>query len=315
MDGERIWPDEGILGTIGRTPLVRLQRLAPANGSELLAKLEMFNPCGSVKDRIAAAMVREAEASGALRAGQVMVEPTSGNTGIGLAMTAAARGYKLIIVMPENMSAERKALLRWFGAELVLTPAAGGMPGAVAEAKRLCELHGWWMPAQFDNPANPTVHYESTGVELLAQLGGAVHSFVVGVGTGGTLTGAGRRLKEQYPGMEIVAVEPAGSPVLSGGQRGPHGIQGIGAGFVPSVLDRELIDRIITVTDAEAMAAAADLARKEGVFAGISSGAAVAAAMRVAAASPRRRVLTVLPDAGDRYLSLFLQAMDQAPGS
>lgn len=296
---------DSILATIGRTPLVRLRRIEPGNGTELLAKLEFMNPGGSVKDRIALEMVLEAEAGGVLRPGMTIVEPTSGNTGIGLAMVAAVRGYQLIVVMPENMSRERRALLEWYGARVILTPAAAGMAGAVNRAEEVADAEGAWMPQQFQNDANPRAHTHTTAQEILEALDEPLDCFVAGVGTGGTLTGVGRVLRERFPSLEIVAVEPAGSPVLSGGQKGPHRIQGIGAGFVPQILDRSLIDRVVTITDEEAYTTARQLAGQEGIFVGPSSGAATAAALRVARERPGSRVLTILPDTGSRYLTLW----------
>ena len=294
---------------IGSTPLLELGNIQREAGlsARLLAKLEYLNPAGSVKDRVARAMIDDAEARGLLRPGSVIVEPTSGNTGIGLAAVAAARGYRLIIVMPEDMSKERRRLLRAYGAELVLT--AGGMEGAIAKAEELAaEIPGAFLPGQFDNPANPAAHYASTGPEIWRDTGGQVDVFVAGVGTGGTVTGAGRYLKEQNPLVKVVAVEPAGSPVLSGGAPGAHKLQGIGAGFVPQVLDRTVIDEIVTVGDEDAFAAARLLARKEGVLAGISSGAALRAAIRVAGRPESRgkTVAVLLPDGGGRYLSTAL---------
>ena len=294
---------------IGSTPLLELGNIQREAGlsARLLAKLEYLNPAGSVKDRVARAMIDDAEARGLLRPGSVIVEPTSGNTGIGLAAVAAARGYRLIIVMPEDMSKERRRLLRAYGAELVLT--AGGMEGAIAKAEELAaEIPGAFLPGQFDNPANPAAHYATTGPEIWRDTGGQVDVFVAGVGTGGTVTGAGRYLKEQNPLVKVVAVEPAGSPVLSGGAPGAHKLQGIGAGFVPQVLDRAVIDEIVTVGDEDAFAAARLLARKEGVLAGISSGAALRAAIRVAGRPESRgkTVAVLLPDGGGRYLSTAL---------
>ena len=294
---------------IGSTPLLELGNIQREAGlsARLLAKLEYLNPAGSVKDRVARAMIDDAEARGLLRPGSVIVEPTSGNTGIGLAAVAAARGYRLIIVMPEDMSKERRRLLRAYGAELVLT--AGGMEGAIAKAEELAaEIPGAFLPGQFDNPANPAAHYATTGPEIWRDTGGQVDVFVAGVGTGGTVTGAGRYLKEQNPLVKVVAVEPAGSPVLSGGAPGAHKLQGIGAGFVPEVLDRAVIDEIVTVGDEDAFSAARLLARREGVLAGISSGAALRAAIRVAGRPESRgkTVAVLLPDGGDRYLSTAL---------
>ncbi len=297
-----------ILRTIGRTPLVRINRLTAPGDAEVIAKLEFFNPGGSVKDRVALAMIEDAERDGKLPPGGTIVEPTSGNTGIGLAMVAAVRGYRVILVMPETMSVERRALLEHLGARIVLTPGEEGMAGAVAEARRLTGQHGAFMPQQFANAANPRVHRQTTAQEIISDLEGQRPDvFVAGVGTGGTVAGAGRALKEAFPGMTVVAVEPASSPVLSGGKAGPHGIQGIGAGFVPDVYDRDIVDEIVTVIDEQALQTARRLAREEGILAGISSGAALFAALKMAGrAGKDRLVLTILPDAAERYLSTEL---------
>ncbi|GAA1737707.1 cysteine synthase A [Luedemannella helvata] len=296
-----------VLDLIGRTPLVELTRFGADLPVRLFAKLEAANPAGSVKDRIALAMIEAAEARGQLAPGAQIVEPTSGNTGIGLAMVAAVKGYRITFTMPESMSVERRALLAAYGAELVLTPAALGMPGAIAEARRLAEREGWYLPAQFDNPANPEVHRRTTALEIWDDTAGAVDVVVAGVGTGGTVTGVGQVLKEKKPEVRVVAVEPAESPVLSGGVAGPHGIQGIGAGFVPGVLDTGVYDEIARVSVDEARAAARRLAASEGILAGVSSGAALHAATRVAA-SAGAVVVVVLPDTGERYLSTPLFA-------
>jgi cysteine synthase A len=298
-----------ILETIGRTPLVRLNKLPGPDSAAVYVKLESCNPMRSVKDRIAKAMIERAEKEGKLRPGMdiVVVEPTSGNTGIGLAMVAAVKGYKLTLTMPESMSLERRRLLKAMGAELVLTPKAEGMKGAVDRARTICaERPNAFMPQQFDNPANPEVHYETTGREVLEDMPD-LDAFVAGVGTGGTITGVGRRLREAGCKVLLVAVEPAASPVLSGGRPGPHAIQGIGAGFVPGVLDTALIDRIIQVEDGDAKATARELAKKEGIFVGTSSGAAVFAALELAKELGKgRKVVTVAPDFGERYLSTDL---------
>lgn len=289
---------------IGNTPLLALERYAP--GYRILAKLESFNPLSSAKDRAALSMIRDAEERGLLGPGGVIVEPTSGNTGVGLAYIAALQGYRLILTMPETMSAERRNLLSALGAELVLTPGNQGMKGAIQKAGELLEtLPGAWMPGQFDNPANARAHYESTGPEIWRDTGGTVDVLVAGVGTGGTLTGAGRYLKEQNPQLKLVAVEPAESPVLSGGQAGPHQIQGIGAGFVPQVLDRSLVDEVLPVPGEEAMETVRTLARTEGLLVGISSGAAALAAALLAARPEYtgRTIVVILPDTGERYLS------------
>ena len=293
---------------IGGTPLLELTHIEAADGLEarILAKLEMFNPGGSVKDRVAKAMLDDAEARGLLGPGAVIIEPTSGNTGIGLAGVAAARGYRVIIVMPETMSLERRLLMKAFGAELVLTEGAKGMSGAIARAEALAaEIPGSFIPGQFDNPANPAAHEASTGPEIWADTDGRVDIFVAGIGTGGTITGVGRYLKAQNPAVRVVGVEPATSAVLSGGAPGRHDLQGLGAGFVPKVLDTAVCDEIIPVADAEAYAAGRRLGREEGVLAGISSGAAVHAALLLARRPENKgkTIVTLLPDTGDRYLS------------
>ncbi len=301
---------QDITRLIGRTPMVRINRLTGPDSAEVVAKLEFFNPAGSVKDRIAISMIEDAEARGLIKPGDTIVEPTSGNTGIGLAMVAAAKGYRLILTMPENMTEERKALLALFGAELILTPASEGMSGAVRKAEELARLHGYFMPQQFANPANPEIHRRTTAQEILEDTGGRLDAFVAGVGTGGTITGVGEVLKEKIPEVRIVAVEPARSPVLSGGKPGPHGIPGIGAGFVPTVLNLRVIDEIMTVTDEDARETMRRLAREEGILAGISAGAAMWAALQVARRlGPGKRVVVVLPDTGERYLSLLKQAL------
>lgn len=296
---------EDVTQLVGQTPLVRLNRL-PTNGSAVvLGKLESFNPAGSVKDRIALAMIEDAEARGLIKPGDTIVEPTSGNTGLGLAMVAAVKGYRLILTMPEDMSRERQALLALYGAELVLTPAIEGMSGAVYAAEELVRQHGYFMPQQFINPANPEIHRRTTAREILEATDGCLDAFVAGVGTGGTLTGVGEVLKAERPGMWVVAVEPTHSPVLSGGCPGPHGIQGIGAGFVPGVLNLEVVDEIITVTDADARETMRRLTAEEGILAGISAGAAAWAAIQVAQRlGPGKAVVVILPDTGERYLSL-----------
>ena len=289
---------------IGHTPLLALERFAP--GSRIAAKLECFNPLSSAKDRAALYMINDAEARGVLRPGVAIVEPTSGNTGVGLSYIAALKGYRVILTMPETMSQERRSLLAALGAELVLTPGAQGMGGAIAKAQELLNtLPGAWMPDQFNNPANARAHYETTGPEIWQDTEGKVDVLVAGVGTGGTLTGAGRYLKERNPGLRVVAVEPAESPVLSGGQPGPHKIQGIGAGFVPGVLDMSLVDEVLPIPGEAAMQAARTLSRTEGLLVGISSGAAAEAAARLAARPELagKQIVAVLPDTGERYLS------------
>jgi len=289
---------------VGNTPLLRLARYAP--DTNVLAKVEAFNPLSSAKDRAALYMIRDAEATGKLQPGGVIIEPTSGNTGVGLAWQAVVLGYRVILTMPETMSAERRALLSALGAQLVLTEGAKGMGGAIAKAQELlASTPGAWMPDQFNNPANAKAHYETTGPELWRDTEGTIDVLVAGVGSGGTLTGAGRYLKEHNPNIKIIAVEPAESPVLSGGKGGPHRIQGIGAGFVPGVLDRSVIDEVFTVPGEEACAAAWKLARTEGLLVGISSGAAAWAA-RTLAQRPEfagKTIVAVLPDTGERYLS------------
>jgi cysteine synthase A len=291
---------------IGKTPLVPLNRLSQGESAQIFAKVEFFNPGGSVKDRICLSMINEAERSGKLKAGATLVEPTSGNTGIGLALVAAVRGYKLILVMPESMSMERASLLSSYGAQLVLTPAWEGMRGAIKEAENIIEQNpSYFMPDQFSNPANPEVHRKTTAPEILEALNGQVDAFVVGVGTGGTITGVGEVLKAKNPKTWIVAVEPAASPVLSGGEPGPHKIQGIGAGFIPTILNRKIIDRVITISDDDAYKTAKLLARQEGLLVGISSGANALAAQIIARELGKgKTVVTVLPDTGERYISI-----------
>ena len=296
---------------VGNTPLVRFGRFTQARALpvQLLGKLECRNPAGSMKDRVALEMLRQAEDQGILRPGGIVIEPTSGNTGIGLAAFGTARGYRVIIVMPDTMSPERRKLISAYGAELVLTPGVRGMEGAVEKARQLAtEMPGAWVAGQFDNPANPAAHYKTTGPELWADTGGKLDILVAGVGTGGSITGAGRYLKEKNPAIRLVAVEPAEPPLLSQGRTGPHGIQGIGPNFLPKVLDTQLYDRVIPVTLAEAKAAARDMARLEGLLVGISSGAALAAADKLAREPENRgKVLAVLlPDGGERYLSTDL---------
>jgi cysteine synthase A len=299
---------QSILDTIGNTPLVALDRLAAGCGARVVAKVESFNPCSSVKDRIGLAMIEAAEAAGRATPGiTVLVEPTSGNTGIALAMAAAVKGYRLVLTMPASMSLERRQLLAALGAEIVLTPAEAGMRGAVVRAEELvAELPDALMPQQFANPANPEVHRRTTAEEVWRDTDGSVDIFVAGIGTGGTITGVGQVLKARKPSVRVVAVEPAKSPILSGGQPGPHRIQGIGANFVPEILDRGVLDEVVTVTDEDAIATARCLAQSEGILAGISSGAAAWAALQVASRpdAAGKLVVVVLPDTGERYLSM-----------
>lgn len=298
---------------IGKTPLLELTHVEKEYDlqAKVIAKLEYFNPAGSVKDRVAKSMIDEAERTGALKAGSVIIEPTSGNTGIGLAAVAAARGYRIIIVMPETMSVERRQLMKAYGAELVLSEGSKGMKGAIAKAEELAkEIPDSFIPGQFDNPANPKAHYEHTGPEILEDTDGKVDIFVAGVGTGGTVTGVGKYLKEKKPDVKIVAVEPASSAVLSAGVAGAHKIQGIGAGFVPKVLNTEIYDEIITVSDEDAFATGRMIGHKEGVLVGISSGAAAYAAIELAKRPENagKTIVVLLPDTGDRYLSTPLFA-------
>ncbi|MFH1995156.1 MAG: cysteine synthase A [Nitrospinota bacterium] len=295
----------GTVELIGGTPLVKLGRFAEAIKADIYAKVEFFNPGGSVKDRICLAMIEDAEKRGLLKKGGLIVEPTSGNTGIGIAMISASRGYKAILTMPDTMSKERIQILQAYGAEIVLTTGAEGMKGAIQRAAEIAEEKGAFMPQQFDNPANPEIHKRTTAVEIIDSLGTDIYAFVAGVGTGGTITGVGEILKKSNPNIKVVAVEPDGSPVLSGGVAGPHKIQGIGAGFIPKVLNRDIIDEVIRVTDNEAKETAKRLAVEEGLLVGISSGAAAFAALKVASKlAAGQRVVTVLPDTGERYLSL-----------
>ncbi len=300
---------DDITKTIGNTPLVRLNKIASGAGATLVAKLESFNPLSSVKDRIGVAMIEDAERRGLLKKDSLIIEPTSGNTGIALAFTAAAKGYRLTLVMPDTMSMERRQLLKIFGAELVLTPGSEGMKGAIRKANELLEsTPGAFMPQQFKNPANPEIHSRTTAEEIWGDTDGKVDILVAGVGTGGTITGVAEVIKKRKPEFKVIAVEPETSPVLSGGPPGPHKIQGIGAGFVPDVLNRVLIDEIIKVSDNDAGSTARRLAKEEGILAGISSGAAVWAAVQVAQRGQNRGklIVTILPDTGERYLSTWL---------
>lgn len=302
--GERIAKD--VLGLIGCTPLVKLNRVVDDNSAEVVAKLESFNPGGSVKDRICWSMIEDAEKKGTLKPGNVIVEPTSGNTGIGLAMVAAVKGYKLILTMPETMSMERRYILRQYGADIVLTPGSEGMSGAVRKAEEIVsETPGSFMPQQFKNPANPDVHRRTTAREIIEDTGGKLDVFVSGVGTGGTVTGVGEILKKELPNVKVVAVEPQNSPVMSGGKPGPHKIQGIGAGFLPDVLNLDYVDEVRKVTDDNAFATAKRLAKEEGLLVGISAGAACSVALEIAREiGSGKRVVVVLPDTGERYFSV-----------
>ncbi|MCZ2260592.1 cysteine synthase A [Sporosarcina sp. G11-34] len=300
-----------IADLVGRTPLVKLNRMTGAEDAEVYLKLEYFNPGSSVKDRIALAMIEAAEKSGDLTEGSTIIEPTSGNTGIGLAMIAAAKGYKSVLVMPDTMSTERRTLLRAYGAKLVLTPGAEGMKGAIAKAGALAEENGWFMPQQFNNAANPEIHRLTTGPEIADALD-RVDAFVSGIGTGGTITGAGTVLKERFPDVKIIAVEPTDSAVLSGGKPGPHKIQGIGAGFIPEVLDTKIYDEIIQVTNDESYDTARRAAREEGILGGVSSGAAIFAALQLAKKLGKgKKVVAILPSNGERYLSTPLYNYDE----
>lgn len=292
---------------IGETPIVKLHNIGTENSAEIYVKLEYFNPGSSVKDRIANAMIGQAEIDGLLKPGGTIIEPTSGNTGIGLAMVAAAKGYKLIVTMPETMSKERRNLLSAYGAEIILTPGTKGMKGAIEKAEELVAKHGYYMPQQFNNKANPRVHAASTGKEIISQMSDGIDAFVAGIGTGGTITGVGRVLKEHDKNIKVYAVEPEDSPILSGGSPGPHKIQGIGAGFVPNVLDTEIYDEVLKITNEEAFSAARHLAKTQGILGGISSGAAISAAIKIAAKLTKdQKVLAILPDNGERYLSTAL---------
>lgn len=302
---------ENIAGLIGETPIVKLNRSVDENSADIYLKLEFMNPGSSVKDRIALSMIEAAEKQGELKEGDTIIEPTSGNTGVGLAMVAAAKGYKSILVMPDTMSQERRKLLRAYGAELILTPGAGGMKGAIKKAEELKDKNGYFMPQQFNNEANAEVHARTTGNEIVKQMEDGLDAFVVGIGTGGTVTGAGHVLKENFDDIKIYAVEPEDSAILSGGSPGPHKIQGLGAGFVPKILDTDVYDEIIRITNDEAFEASRDVARREGILGGISAGAAVAAAKKVGKKLGKdKKVLAVIPDNGERYLSTPLFQYD-----
>jgi cysteine synthase A len=303
---------DNITGLIGETPIVKLNRMTDEDSAEIYLKLEFMNPASSVKDRIALAMVEAAEKEGKLKPGDTIIEPTSGNTGIGLAMVAAAKGYKTVLTMPDTMSQERRNLLRAYGAELVLTPGAEAMKGAIKKAEELRDEHGYFMPQQFSNEANPEVHARTTGQEIVKQMSNGLDAFISGIGTGGTITGAGKVLKDHFDEVKLYAVEPVDSPVLSGGKPGPHKIQGIGAGFVPDVLDTDLYDGVIQIRNEEAFEASRQVATTNGILGGISAGAAVAAAQRVAKDLGKgKKVLAVIPDNGERYLSTPLYQFDE----
>ena len=293
---------------IGKTPIVKLNKIVPEDSADVFVKLEFFNPGGSVKDRIALSMIEKAEHGGLLKPGDTIIEPTSGNTGIGLSMVGVAKGYKVIIVMPETMSIERRLLMKGYGAELILTPGADGISGSIREAERLAKENGYFLPLQFVNEANPLVHEKTTGPEIHQAFGvNGLDAFVAGIGTGGTITGAGRELKRVYPKIELIGVEPAESAILEGKEAGPHKIQGIGTGFVPKTLDTSVYDKVLSISGDEAMETAREVGRKEGILVGISSGAAIAAALKVAKELGKgKKVLAVVPDNGERYLSTAL---------
>lgn len=304
---------QSVTELVGHTPIVKLNKVVGEDSANVYVKLEFYNPGSSVKDRIALAMIEKAEKDGSLKAGNTIVEPTSGNTGIGLAMIGAAKGYRVVIVMPETMSIERRKLMQAYGAELILTPGSEGITGSINKAKELAEQEGYFMPLQFENPANPEIHEKTTGKEIEnAFESKGLDAFVAGIGTGGTITGAGRELKRVYPDLKIYGVEPAESAILEGGQPGPHKIQGIGTGFVPKVLDTEIFDQAIAVSSEDAMATAREVGRKEGLLVGISSGAAIHAALKVAKELGKgKKVLAIVPDNGERYLSTALYQVEE----
>ena len=304
---------QSVTELVGHTPIVKLNKVVGEDSADVYVKLEFYNPGSSVKDRIALAMIEKAEKDGSLKAGNTIVEPTSGNTGIGLAMIGAAKGYRVVIVMPETMSIERRKLMQAYGAELILTPGSEGITGSINKAKELAEQEGYFMPLQFENPANPEIHEKTTGKEIEnAFESKGLDAFVAGIGTGGTITGAGRELKRVYPDLKIYGVEAAESASLEGGQPGPHKIQGIGTGFVPKVLDTEIFDQAIAVSSEDAMATAREVGRKEGLLVGISSGAAIHAALKVAKELGKgKKVLAIVPDNGERYLSTALYQVEE----
>jgi cysteine synthase A len=305
---------QSITELVGNTPIVKLNNIVPEGAADIYVKLESFIPGSSVKDRISLSMIEQAEKDGLLKAGDTIIEPTSGNTGIGLAMIGAAKGYRVVLVMPETMSIERRKLMQAYGAELILTPGTEGISGSINKAKELAAENGYFMPLQFDNPANPAIHEATTGKEVIQAFGEqGLDAFVAGIGTGGTITGAGRALKDAYQEIKIYGVEPAESAILSGNQPGPHKIQGIGTGFVPAVLDVEIFDEVLAVSSDDAMATAREVGVKEGILVGISSGAAINAALRVAQAlGAGKKVLAIVPDNGERYLSTALYQFDEA---
>ncbi|MBO0482369.1 cysteine synthase A [Candidatus Enterococcus courvalinii] len=303
---------QAITDLIGETPIVKLNKIVPEDSAEVYVKLEFFNPGGSVKDRIALSMIEKAEQDGSLKPGDTIIEPTSGNTGIGLAMVGAAKGYRVIIVMPETMSMERRLLMKAYGAELILTPGADGISGSIREAERLAKEHHYFLPLQFENPANPEIHEKTTGPEIQAAFGVAgLDAFVSGIGTGGTITGAGHELKRVYPEIKVIGVEPAESAVLEGKPAGPHKIQGIGTGFIPDTLDTKVYDEVLPITGEEAMEISREVGRQEGFLVGISSGAAIAAGLKIAKELGKgKKVLVIVPDNGERYLSTALYQED-----